>query len=138
MPAAAETGLALKVPKWSIFVRPARPRGLEVEEVHDVPPPGDGAPGKAAGENLRQGAEVGHDPERLLGAARRDPETGHDLVEDQQRAVASRFLPQEGHEAVRERNPAEAGARGLDDRAGNVRVRREGLPEARARRRRAG
>ena len=46
------------------------------------------ADGQSAADDLAQAGQVGRDAEALLGAAARDAETGDDLVEDQQRAVA--------------------------------------------------
>ena len=63
--------------------RPAR-RDL----FHQVALAAIGADRHAAADDLAEGGEVGIDAIQLLGAAERDPEAGHHLVEDQQRAVA--------------------------------------------------
>src|SRR5918998_1617551 len=56
------------------------------DEVHDLPPPTIRPARESAAHNLPQGREVRRHAEALLGATPRQPEAGHDLVEDQERA----------------------------------------------------
>ena len=98
VPAAAETGFALKVPGWKIFSRPVSLGRVEVQVVEKLLAPGHGAAGQAAGDDLGVGAHVGRDAEMPLRAAGSDAETGYHLVEDQHHAVLRRELPQEAKE----------------------------------------
>ena len=94
--------------------------GLEVEQVEDVLAAGDGAAGQAAGEDLRQGRQVGLDAVGLLRAARRDTETVDHLVEDQQHAVLGGEPAQRVEEFGVDRQLAAIGAGRLDDRGGDL------------------
>ena len=57
------------------------------DAVHHVGAAAEGAHRQAAADDLAEGDEVGADPVELAGAARRQPEAGHHLVDDEQRAV---------------------------------------------------
>ena len=60
------------------------------EEVHDVGSSAEGAAGQAAADDLAEGGQVGLDAVELLRAAEGEAEAGHDLVEDEERAVRLR------------------------------------------------
>ena len=57
------------------------------DPVHHVRTAAERADREAAADHLAEGDEVGTDPVDLAGAARRQPEAGHDLVDDEQRPV---------------------------------------------------
>ncbi len=57
------------------------------DQVHQIAATSVGADRKAATDDLSQHREIGSDAVALLGAARRDPEAGDHLVEDEQRAA---------------------------------------------------
>ena len=61
---------------------------------HDVAAPAVRADRHAAADDLAERGEVGRDAVERLRAAERDAEAGHDLVEDQQRAVPRAELAQ--------------------------------------------
>src|SRR5215210_8040731 len=54
------------------------------DEVHHLPPPTISPDGEPAADDLPQSSEVRRHVEAFLGAAPRQPEAGHDLVEDQE------------------------------------------------------
>ena len=64
------------------------------ERGHDVGASAECAAGDAAAEDLAEGGEVGGDAVELLGAAEREAEAGHDLVEDKQGSVSLGDLAQ--------------------------------------------
>lgn len=57
------------------------------DEVHGGGGAAVGGSGQAAADDFAEGGQVGGDAVALLGAAGREPEAGHDLVEEQQGAV---------------------------------------------------
>ena len=57
------------------------------QKVHDLRPAAESADRQAAADDLAQGGQVRRDLLQLLHSAAGQPETGHHLVEDQQRAV---------------------------------------------------
>ena len=93
MPAAAESGLALKVPGCWIFST-GRGRAREVEPLEHVGAADHGPARQAAGQDLGERGEVGGDAEVRLRAARRHAKAGDHLVEDQQHAVRRGQLAQ--------------------------------------------
>ena len=128
--AAAHSGLALKVPWWPIFSRPAALAAAAIELGHDVGAAGDRAAGQAAGDDLGEDAQVGRDAVARLRAAARPAKARDHLVEDQQHAVRARELAQLGEEARRQRHLAPGGAGRLQDDRRDVVAR---LPASRRR-----
>ena len=71
------------------------------DQAHQVAPAGDGPDDEAVGHRLGERRQVRRDAEQLLGAAGSGPEAGHDLVEDQDHAVAGAHLAEALEEAGR-------------------------------------
>src|SRR5207244_1262324 len=90
------------------------------DQVHDLRRPAVGADGEAAADDLAERGEVGRDVEALLRAAEGEAEAGHDLVEDEERAVVLRDLAQEPQVASGGRDTAHIADYRLDDDAGDV------------------
>ena len=89
---------------------------------HDVAPAAEHADGHAAADDLAERGEVRLDAVELLRAALRDAEAGHDLVEDQDRAVLRAFLAQGLEEARHRRDAVHVAGDRLDDDARDVRA----------------
>ena len=88
--------------------------------VHHVAPPAEGSHGQPAADDLAQHREVGVDPVELLRPAGRHAEPGDHLVEDEERPLLPRHLPQRVEEPRgREDDPHVAGDR-LDDDRGDL------------------
>ena len=89
--AAIDSALPLYVPGWITGpppIRHIRSRRPATARDHE-----------AVGHRLGEGRQVRRDAEQLLGAARPDPEARHDLVEDQDDAVAGAHLAEALEEA---------------------------------------
>ena len=78
----------------------ARAFAARVEALHDVGAAGDGGERKAAADDLAERGQIRRDAVVLLGAAVREPEPRHDLVEDQRDAVPLRQPPETFEEAL--------------------------------------
>ena len=76
--------------------------------------------GRPAADDLAQGREVGPNAVAALNAPAADPETGHHLIEDQQRAVGLRQLAQAGEEAWLRQHQAHVADDRLDDHRGDL------------------
>ena len=97
-------------------------RAQRREHVHHVGASAEGSAGQAAAEDLAQRSQVGSDAVELLRAAQREPEAGHHLVEDQQRAVLGRDAAAALRRiAWRGRNRPRVADHRLDDDAGDLR-----------------
>ena len=95
--------------------------------LHDVAAAAEHADRHAAADDLAERREVGPDAVELLRAALRDAEAGHDLVEDQHRAVPRAFLAQRLEETRHRRDAVHVARDRFDDHAGDLarRVRRK-------------
>ena len=90
------------------------------QDLHDLAAAAERAHRQAAPDDLAEGGQIGPHPEQLLGASRRHPETGDDLVEDQQRPHPIALGPQAFEEAGNGRDQAHVGRDGLDDDRGGL------------------
>ncbi len=87
---------------------------------HHVGAPAESADGHAAADDLAEGGEIGFDPVQGLGAAERDAETGHDLVENQQAAVVVAAAAQGREKPGQRRHAVHVARYRLDDDSGNA------------------
>ena len=85
------------------------------EALHHVTASAKGSKRHAAADHLSQGGQVGGHPEQPLGAARAHAKAGHDLVEDQQRAMAPREVSQGSKECRRGHDQVHVADHRLDD-----------------------
>src|SRR5690606_12818320 len=77
---------------------------------------------EAATYDLAPGDEVGLQPEPLHGATRRQPEAGHDLIDDEQRARLTGQLPQPLEETDLRWHDAHVAGDGLDEHGSDLRA----------------
>ena len=121
MPAAAESGLALKVPGWAIFSLPASLVTWKSSRSRMSLRPVDRAARQAAGEDLGQRRQVGPDavglPARRRGDTRK-PVTTSSKISNTPCSAVSRA--QRVQEIRVDRQAAAIGAGRLDDRRGDV------------------
>ena len=68
----------------SVHVDEPAEAAVRRQVLHDVDPPADRTDGQASSDHLAEAGDVGAHVVLRLGAARTDPESGDDLVEDQQ------------------------------------------------------
>mmetsp|Transcript_66663 Transcript_66663/g.201211 ORF Transcript_66663/g.201211 Transcript_66663/m.201211 type:complete len:353 (+) Transcript_66663:271-1329(+) len=102
-----------------------RPRGGH--HLHDVPAAAVGAHRQAAADDLAHGRDVRLHAEVLLRPAIGDAEPGHDLIEDEERAVLCRELAQALQELLRGRDEAGVADDGLQDHGGHLVLLQQGL-----------
>ncbi len=87
---------------------------------HQVARAGVGGERQAAADHLAEGGQVGGHAEQRLRASPADPEAGHHLVEDQQRAVAVAEIAQPGEETGDGRDQVHVAGDRLDDHGGDL------------------
>jgi hypothetical protein len=90
------------------------------EPAHDVGAAAERRCRQAAAHHLAEGEQVGVDALEAVPAAAGDPEAGHHLVADEQRAVVLAQLGDPGVEAGQRRDDAHVGRGGLGDDAGDL------------------
>ena len=96
--------------------------GAERRDVlHDLAAATEGTHRHAAADDLAERRQVGPDAVECLGAALRNAEPGHHLVEDQHGAVLRALLAQSLEEAGHGRDAIHVACHRLDDHAGDVR-----------------
>ena len=110
---------------------PARGRRFVIEPVENILAAGDGPAGHAAGHDLRQRGQIGHDAVERLCASGRDAETGDHFVEDQQHAVPGGNLAQLLQERRRRGYRAGTAPNRLDYHSGHVAALTENARHAR-------
>src|SRR5262245_11788591 len=98
---------------------------IVVEKLHDGGSPHNRAAGKSACQHLGKTGEVRSDSVQSLRSSGAESKSGYNLVEDQDHVVAGRDLPKSSEELSVQRNPAPGGPRRLENRAGNLFVRRK-------------
>jgi len=87
---------------------------------HHLRPSAEGRRGQPAAHNFAEGEQVRGDGFQAVPARRRDAESGHHLVADQQRTVARRDSAQAGVEPGLRGHRAHVAGRRLGDHAGDV------------------
>ena len=90
------------------------------EEVHDVGAAAEGTDGETAADDLAHGGEVRGDAADFLIAAAGDAEAGHDLVEDEERAVGGGEGADEFEVAGFGEEEPGVGGNGFDDDGGDL------------------
>ena len=90
------------------------------EPVHQLGAPAESADRHAAANHLAEHGQVRAQAVALLGAAGTDPEAGHHLVEDEQRAVPVAQRAQGLQESGLRQDAAHVAGDGLDDRGGEL------------------
>ncbi len=90
------------------------------KHIHEAAFAAEDADGKAAADDFAQRHEVGIERIKLARAAECDTETGHDFVDDEQRALICGEGAQTGEIARGRRNAAGIADDGLDDDGGNL------------------
>ncbi len=91
-----------------------------LDDLHDLPPAGEGGHREAAADGLGKGAQVGGDAEVLLGASQRQAEAGEGLVKDHQHAIPGTQLPQSLQKAGLRHAAGHIQGHGLHDDAGDL------------------
>ncbi len=92
------------------------------DHVHEVGAAAVSPDGQPAADDLAERRQIGPDAVKLLRPAARGAETGHDLVEDQQRAVRRGDLAKPGEESVGRRDHAHVPGDRLDNDGGDPRT----------------
>ncbi len=117
--------VGIERPLMGHLLLPALRHHAEVQQRQDVPAPGHRRARQPAGDDLGERRQVRPHTERRLCAARRDPEAGDHLVQDQQHIVFLRQLTQCAHEVRADRHLAEGRAGRLQNHRGDVAVARQ-------------
>ena len=95
-------------------------RAQRREQIHDVRAPAERAHRQAAADDFAEARQIRRDAEPFLRAARRQAETGHHFVENQQRAVRLRDLAQKFQIARFGQIKSGVARHRLDDDAGDL------------------
>ena len=91
-----------------------------LEDLHDVGSADQRSARHATRDDLREARQVGGDTIELLCAARAEPKSGDDFVEDQQNVASLGDFAQSAQEVRWKRHPAPGCTRRLDDHGGNI------------------